>query len=287
MIHIHSKGRLTSVGCARTLWDDIEPREYFGDWDLPPNSCGRRCSKTLPCQERGLSSTHQCNTICHAGPCPPCPRGCRPSRTALRKLVKARLAPSQLSSPQEEQTTLQLGPRISMIRPREETTVAPTFPDDAQVDRDSSVPPVRLTKGDHTRTVLSLISTSISISAVAHLTMVVVKPYKNQLVAENNNAVRAIWAFTALSGCINAWINFISMRSWTNLLKITSARVEVLRRLRFQPPFSTFVGVILMITYLVWCVVSFAICFGWVLGPIFRYVTGQSISCISLIVAAQ
>lgn len=31
-------------------------------------SCGKRCSKLLPCQQ------HKCEVVCHTGPCPPCPK---------------------------------------------------------------------------------------------------------------------------------------------------------------------------------------------------------------------
>lgn len=31
-------------------------------------SCGQKCSKVLSCKE------HQCEVVCHEGPCPPCPR---------------------------------------------------------------------------------------------------------------------------------------------------------------------------------------------------------------------
>ncbi len=49
-----------------TCWcaKEINPKAIPG---LPPHSCGNTCGKTRKCP-------HPCELMCHAGPCPPCPR---------------------------------------------------------------------------------------------------------------------------------------------------------------------------------------------------------------------
>lgn len=180
------------------------------DQDLPFNSCGDCCLGLLSCQ-------HVCGEICHPGPCVECqwcergiPRpGLPRRRNALRDSLELRrdwVPPVEhFNDPDSERAN-----DASAARGHATSNAGPrTLPTRVWVPL-----------------IICLAVTVFMAGAIFGLTKVIVEPYNHRSIAENNDAMRAVWILLGLGATINMGMNILSLNRLHDLVDYCEQKIS-------------------------------------------------------------
>jgi hypothetical protein len=234
----------------------------------PPNSCRAFCFAERQCG-------HPCSTVRHAGPCEACIHGCPPNK---RPVVSSkptspspiRNAPVPLPSPP---SSASLPPRVAPIR-RSSSEVRRRSGRPTPIGRRNWQPQGRVL---YKLPVVSLIFSVIIACWVFGLTKVVVEPFNNKTVAENNHAVRALWFIAIVGGFACMLVNGWSIENWSATLGAVHERIdEYAKETRRNTPrcmlrlLPDLVYLLNHLWFYLLGLLSPLVAIGWVLGPFIR-----------------
>lgn len=169
----------------------------------PFNSCGERCSATLPCE-------HICNEICHPGPCEEC-------QICIPKPVSSR----RLNFPRDSLELVRWAPPAPRLNEQDNEqgfTAKGRARDNAR--------PRTLRAGIWVPLVICLAVTVSLAVAIFGLTKVVVEPYNYRSIAENNDAMRAAWILLAVGAIISIGMNMKSLTRMRDFVDYCMLRIS-------------------------------------------------------------